>query len=136
MMAALPCPPGRRRRRGFTLIELIVVMAVIGLLVSIAAPRYFASLDKARENSLRTSLAVMRSAIDQFAADRGRYPQALDELVGARYLRSVPEDPMTGRRDGWVTVEPAADSAIPGRVGDVRSGSAQRSRDGELYADW
>lgn len=125
-----------QRRRGFTLIELIVVMAIVALLVSIAAPRYFASLDRARENTLRSSLAVMRSAIDQFAADRGRYPETLDELVGAHYLRSVPEDPLTGRRDGWVLVEPPADAALPGRVGDVRSGSAERARDGALYADW
>jgi len=124
------------RRRGFTLIELIVVMAIVALLVSIAAPRYFASLDRARENTLRSSLAVMRGAIDRFAADRGRYPQTLEELVSTRYLRAVPEDPLTGRRDGWVLVEPAADSAVPGVVGDVRSGSAERSRDGVLYADW
>lgn len=125
-----------QHHRGFTLIELIVVMAIVGLLVSIAAPRYFASLERARENTLRTSLAVMRSAIDRFAADRGRYPQTLEELVGTRYLRAVPEDPLTGRRDGWVLVEPPADGALPGRVGDVRSGSAERARDGVLYADW
>ena len=86
-------PPLRRPRRlparAFTLIELIVVMAIVALLVSIAAPRYFGSLERARENSLRTSLAVMRQAIDQFAADRGRYPESLEELVNARYLRQV-----------------------------------------------
>lgn len=125
-----------QRRRGFTLIELIVVMAIVALLVAIAAPRYFASVDRARENTLRSSLAVMRSAIDQFAADRGRYPETLDELVAARYLRSVPEDPITGRRDGWVLLEPPPDSIVVGRVSDVRSGSAARSAEGVLYADW
>jgi len=124
------------RRGGFTLIELIVVMAIVGLLVSIAAPRYFASLERARENTLRSSLAVMRGAIDQFAADRGRYPETLDELVAARYLRSVPADPLTGRRDSWVLVEPAPDSLVAGRVGDVRTGAAGRSAEGGLYADW
>ena len=124
------------RARGFTLIELIVVMAIVALLVSMAAPRYFASLDRARENTLRSSLAVMRGAIDRFAADRGHYPQTLEELVTTRYLRAVPEDPLTGRLDSWVLVEPPADGAIGGRVGDVRSGSAERARDGVLYADW
>ena len=124
------------RRGGFTLIELIVVMAIVGLLVSIAAPRYFASLDRARENTLRSSLAVMRGAIDQFAADRGRYPETLDELVSARYLRNVPADPLTGRRDSWVLVEPPPDSLVAGRVGYVRTGAAGRSAEGGLYADW
>ena len=124
------------RRRGFTLIELIVVMAIVGLLVSIAAPRYFTSLERARENTLRSSLAVMRGAIDQFAADRGRYPETLDELVAARYLRTLPADPLTGRRDSWVAVDPPPDSLVTGRVGDVRTGAAGRSAEGGLYADW
>ncbi len=126
----------RQHPRGFTLIELIVVMAIVGLLVSIAAPRYFASLERARENSLRSSLAVMRNAIDQFAADRGRYPESLEELVEARYLRQVPQDPFTGRQDSWVAVAPPPDSVVPGRLGDVRTGSAGRTGDGVLHADW
>jgi prepilin-type N-terminal cleavage/methylation domain-containing protein len=122
-------------RRGFTLIELIVVMAIVALLISIAAPRYYASVDRARENSLRSSLAVMRHAIDQYAADRGRYPETLDELVQSRYLRAVPEDPVSGRHDAWVSVDPPPDSAIPGRLSDVRSGAAGRTSAGVLYAD-
>ena len=124
------------RRRGFTLIELIVVMAIVALLVSIAAPRYLASLDRARETSLRSSLLVVRQAIDQFAADRGRYPDSLAELVESRYLRQLPEDPLTGLRDGWVLLAPPPDSALPGAVWDLRSSAAGRSRDGVLYADW
>ncbi|GCL62906.1 type II secretion system protein [Pseudaquabacterium pictum] len=122
--------------RGFTLIELIVVMAIVALLVSIAAPRYLQSLDRAREASLRSSLQVLRHAIDQFAADRGRYPDSLDELVQARYLRALPEEPISGQRDRWVTLSPAPDSTVPGQVWDVRSGAAGRARDGSLYADW
>jgi general secretion pathway protein G len=129
-------PRHRTGQQGFTLIELIVVMAIVALLVSIAAPRYFASLDRARENTLRSSLFVMRGAIDQFAADRGRYPESLEELVSARYLRQVPDDPLTGRRDSWVLVDPPPDSPLAGRVGDVRTGSAGRTREGGLYADW
>jgi type II secretion system protein G len=123
-------------RSGFTLIELIVVMAIVALLVSIAAPRYLQSLDRAREASLRSNLQVMRQAIDQYAADRGRFPDSLQELVDQRYLRQLPEDPLTGQRDSWVLLQPAPDSAVPGEVWDVRSGAAGRGRDGVLYADW
>ena len=125
-----------RRSPGFTLIELIVVMAIVALLVSIAAPRYLQSVERAREATLRTSLVVMRDAIDRFAADRARYPDSLDELVTTRYLRTLPEDPITGQRGGWVELAPAADSLLPGRLVDVRSGAAGRARDGALYAEW
>lgn len=124
------------RHAGFTLIELIVVLAIVALLASIAAPRYFRSVERAREGSLRTSLNVMRDAIDQHLADRGRYPETLTELAAGRYLREVPEDPVTGRNDTWLTVPPPADSVWPGRVYDVRSGAAGRALDGRLYADW
>jgi general secretion pathway protein G len=132
-------PPGsasRCPRRGFTLIELIVVMAIVALLVSIAAPRYLQSLDRAREASLRSSLQVMRHAIDQYAADRGHYPDSLQALVDSRYLRQVPEDPVTGQADSWVLLAPAPDSMVTGAVWDLRSGAAGRARDGGLYADW
>ena len=121
---------------GFTLIELIVVMAIVALLASIATPRYLQSLDRAREASLRTSLQVMRHAIAQYAADRGRYPDSLQALVDSRYLRQVPEDPVTGLDDSWVLLAPAPDSVLAGPVWDVRSGAAGRARDGGLYADW
>lgn len=124
------------RHAGFTLIELIVVMAIVALLASIAAPRYFHSVDRARENTLRTSLAVMRDAIDHHLADRGRYPDTLQELSEHGYLRRLPEDPMTGRQDTWIALPPPEDSAWPGRLGDVRSGAAGRGIDGRLYADW
>ena len=128
--------PGPPPRRGFTLIELIVVMAIVALLASIAAPRYMRSVDVARENALRSTLATLRDAIDQYAADRGHYPQALDELVQQRYLRQLPQDPLTTRSDSWVVVGPPADSYVTGPMADVRSGAAGRAGDGSLYADW
>lgn len=123
-------------QRGFTLIELIVVMAIVALLASIAAPRYVNSLERARENTLRTSLGVMRDAIDQYAADKGRYPDSLQELADARYVREIPSDPMTERDDSWIAMAPPSDSDLRGGVQDVRSGAAGRARDGRLYADW
>lgn len=126
----------RGRQGGFTLIELIVVMAIVALLVSIAAPRYLQSIDRAREATLRSSLAVMREAIDRYAADRGRYPDSLQDLVDTRYLRSLPEDPMTGRRDAWLVLAPPPGAVIQGRMSDVRTSAAGRARDGGLYAEW
>lgn len=124
------------RPRGFTLIELIVVMAIVALLASIAAPRYFNSLQKSRETALLQSLTTMRDAIDQYAADKGRYPESLQELAQARYLREVPHDPLTASRDSWVELPPPTDMQASGRLWDVRSGAAGRSADGRLYADW
>ncbi len=131
--------PSLRARvtRGFTLIELIVVMAIVALLVSIAAPRYFLSVEYARDQSLRTSLRVMRDAIDQFYADKGRYPQSLEELRSNRYLRDIPEDPITGRRDSWVVGDdgPAA-GANQGGMLDVHSGATELDRNGQPYSEW
>ncbi len=124
------------RPRGFTLIELIVVMAIVALLASIAAPRYFNSLQKSRETALLQSLTTMRDAIDQYAADKGRYPESLQELAQARYLREVPQGPLTASRDSWVELPPPTDMQASGRLWDVRSGAAGRSADGRLYADW
>jgi type II secretion system protein G len=122
------------RARGFTLIELLVVLSIIGLLVSIAAPRYFGSVDHAREAALRQDLAVMRDAIDKHFADTGRYPVALDELVAKRYLRRVPVDPITESSESWVFVPPA-DREL-GAVYDVNSGASGNARDGTPYASW
>jgi len=126
----------RTSSKGFTLIELIVVMAIVALLASIAAPRYFASLQKSKETALHTSLNVMRDAIDHFAADKGRYPDSLDELVTDRYVREIPEDPLTDNRDQWVLIAPPPDAQVRGNIYDVRSGAAGRGSDGRLYADW
>lgn len=127
---------GARRRRGFTLIELIAVLAIVALLAAIATPRYIQSVERAREATLRSSLRTMREAIDQYAADHGRYPDSLQALVEADYLRELPEDPISGKRDGWLQLAPAPDALLEGEMADVRSGAAGRGRDGQLYADW
>ena len=122
-----------RRARGFTLIELMVVMAAIGLLLAITVPRYTDHVDRAREVVLRQNLAAVRDAIDKFHADRGRYPAALQELVQARYLRQLPLDPMTDRVDTWVLLGPEGGTAA---VADLRSGAKGQARDGSSYASW
>jgi len=109
-------------------------MAIIALLLAIALPRYFNHLEKSRETILKQDLAVMRDAIDKYHGDRGRYPDSLDELVSARYLRSLPVDPITERPDTWQILAPSGDEA--GAVYDVRSGAPGNARDGSPYADW
>lgn len=127
---------GRRLRRqdGFTLIELLVVMAVIALLLSLATPRYFNSVEKSREAVLRENLYLMREALDKYYGDNGAYPDSLDTLVGRRYLRSVPLDPVTGERTTWVIVPP--NEPAKGGVFDVRSGAPGTARDGSEYGTW
>ena len=122
------------RRRGFTLIELLVVMAILATLLSIAAPRYFDSVDRAKEATLRTDLRVLREAIDKHRADTGRLPETLQRLADARYLRSVPIDPLTDSATTWL-VAPHPDGMTQG-VFDVHSGAAGTGRDGTAYATW
>lgn len=123
-------------RSGFTLIELIVVLAIIALLASLVTPRYFRSLDNAREATLKTSLNVMRDAIDKYVADKGSYPASLDELIRQGYLRQIPEDPLTGSRDSWQMLPPAQDSLIKGMLADVRSGAHGAAQNGQPYSSW
>jgi general secretion pathway protein G len=106
----------RARRHGFTLIEMVVVLAVLGLLLSIAIPRYLDSLDRGREHVLAHNLAQMREAIDRYYGDRGAYPDSLADLVDKRYLRAVPLNPFTETAD-WQTIVPP--SGQKGRVYDV-----------------
>ena len=122
-------------RRGFTLIELMVVMAIIAVLLTIAAPRYFNHLDRAREATLRQTLAVVRDAIDKFHGDTGAYPDSIEDLVARRYLRAVPVDPITDSAQTWVLLPPPAANGS-GQLWDLKSGARGSGANGTPYADW
>jgi general secretion pathway protein G len=119
---------------GFTLIELLVVLAVIAVLLTIAVPRYFSSLEKSRESVLQQNLAQMRETLDKYYGDKGRYPDALDELVSSKYLRSLPLDPITESHETWIVVPP--DQPEMGGVYDVKSGAEGVGSDGREYRNW
>lgn len=124
-----------RSGRGFTLIELLVVLSVIATLLTIALPRYFQHLDRAREAALRQSLQVLREAIDKYHGDTGRFPETLDDLATKRYLRRVPPDPITESTETWVPVPPP-DEPGARKVWDVRSGAEGQGLDGSDYRTW
>lgn len=126
--------PCKRRRMGFTLVELLVVLSIISLLLTIGVPRYFHSVDLSREKVLRADLAAMRHVLDKYYEDHGVYPETLAELVSKHYLRAIPVDPLTGKADSWVAVPP--ESPEKGGVADLHSGAEGKALDGSIYGDW
>jgi general secretion pathway protein G len=121
--------------RGFTLIELLVVLAVLAVLAAIVTPLYLDRVDDARETVLRQNLVGLRQTIDQFYRDKGRYPTQLAELVEQRYIRAIPEDPITQRVDTWVVQSAKPGDARSG-VFDIKSGATGRARDGSEFQQW
>lgn len=122
------------KAKGFTLVELLVVLAIIATLLSLAAPRYTGSVDKAKEAVLRENLATLRGSIDKFYGDTGKYPAALEDLITQRYLRRIPIDPVTDSPTTWIVVAPT--DPQKGAIFDVKSGASGKSRDGTAYKDW
>jgi general secretion pathway protein G len=134
-------PSGKTTRRelGYTLIEIMIVMAIISIIVSIAVPIYQKSLIRAKEAVLKNNLFTLRTVIDEFTYDKQKAPQSLNDLVTEGYLRAVPVDPMTGSADSWrVVMEDAMTSVNQTEPGifDVRSGSDAKSLEGTPYSEW
>lgn len=132
---------------GFTLVELIIVIAIIGILATIAIPSFKPAPDKAREAVLKTDLHTMREALDQYFADKARYPESLDTLVDEGYLRAVPVDPFTQSSSTWRLIyanetgnqdnpTPEEEAAAAPGIFDVKSGSSRRGLDGTEVSDW
>ena len=119
---------------GFTLIELLVVLAIVSTLLLLVVPRYFNKVDESREAVLRDNLRSTREVLDKFYGDNGRYPETLDELVEKRYLRALPQDPITESATSWQLVP--VPEGYKGSVYDIRSGAPGTARDGRNYGDW
>lgn len=124
-----------RKPKGFTLIEVLVVLAIIATLLSLVAPRYFDSINRAKETTLKHDLITMRRAIDQFYSDKNAYPDSLEEIVQQKYLRELPQDPITESKLTWLFTAPP-DLESKGNIYDVHSGSPEIATDGTPYATW
>jgi general secretion pathway protein G len=128
-----------RTSRGFTLIELLVVISMISILAAMGMVQYRNSVRRTQEVTLKNDLFQMRDAIDQFYADKGKYPASLDSLVSDGYIRKIPDDPITQSATTWTTVPAEPDPGNPSTeagISDVKSGASGTSLDGSSYADW
>lgn len=127
-----------KKQKGFTLIEMLTVISIMGILMSIAMPSYQKYIIRGREASLKNTLFVLRDVIDQYYADNGQYPDTLEQLVEKRYIRSIPTDPFTGSSSTWILMPPPSDSGDTETSGifDVHSGSNRVSLDGVPYNEW
>ncbi|HEU0141458.1 MAG TPA: prepilin-type N-terminal cleavage/methylation domain-containing protein [Bryobacteraceae bacterium] len=131
--------PIRSGRRGFTIVELMIVLTIVGILVSIAIPIYQKSIIRAKESVLKSNLFTLRTVIDEYTYDKQKAPQSLQDLVNDGYLRQVPVDPMTGSDSTWKIIMEDAMNSIdqtePG-IFDVKSGSDRMSLEGTPYSEW
>ncbi|MFC3469839.1 type II secretion system protein [Massilia oculi] len=120
--------------RGFTLIELLVVLGIVALLLTLAVPRFFPSIDGAKETILADNLRNTRAVVDQYRSDTGRYPESLEQLVEEKYLREIPLDPVTESRETWVLEAPR--EGEQGGFSNLRSGAPGNDRRGRPYLEW
>ena len=120
--------------QGFTLVELLVVLAILALLLTLAVPRYFSGIERAKEATLRQDLNAIRESIDKFYADNGIYPKDLEDLVERKYIRKLPVDPITDSSETWLITSP--EPPLEGEVYDIHSGALGTAKDGSQYADW
>ena len=127
-------PRRSTEKNGFTLIELLVVLAIVALLLTLAVPRFFPSIDSAKDTILRDNLRNTRAVIDQFYADTGRYPDSLEQLVEKKYLRALPVDPVADSNTAWILVPP--EDTTKGALYSIRSGAPGNDRTGKPYAEW
>jgi general secretion pathway protein G len=139
MVVSTPKRVGTKLNEGFTLIELMIVMVIIGLLAAIAVPMYVQSVRHAKEAVLKEDLRTLRSAIDAYTVDKQKAPQSLDDLVQAGYIKAMPKDPFTNRADTWI---PAQDDTLQtvdqteAGINDVHSGAQDAASDGTSYSSW
>jgi len=129
----------RKQDAGFTLMELMIVMMIIGVLAVVAVPSYIGAVRHAREAVLKEDLQVLRAAIDSYTMDKQKAPQSLDDLIQDGYLREIPQDPMTHSKETWVTDSSdslhSLDQTEPG-IDDIHSGSQETGSDGQPYSTW
>ncbi len=124
-----------KQDKGFTLIELLIVMSIIAILATIAQPSFKQAIIKARESVLKEDLFILRDVIDQYYADKGKYPPAMDDLVGEGYIRGIPRDPFTNSADTWQFIYNSEQEEEQG-IYDVHSGSDMVAVDGTPYNEW
>ncbi|WP_375539993.1 type II secretion system protein [Rugamonas brunnea] len=124
----------KRQAAGFTLIELLVVLGIVALMLTLAVPRYFPSIDKSKEIVLADNLRNLRGVIDQYYGDTGRYPDSLEQLVEKKYLREMPVDPITDSSTTWIVLPP--EDGSKGGVYTIKSGAPGNDRNGKPYSEW
>ncbi|OYY49358.1 MAG: type II secretion system protein G [Methylophilales bacterium 28-44-11] len=123
-----------QRKMGFTLVELLVVLSILALLLSLAYPKYFSSVERAQDAALKQTLNTVREGIDKYYADTGKYPDSLEELVEKKYINKLPLDPITDSTTTWVLDQP--EPPLEGMVYDIHSGATTKAKDGSPYSEW
>jgi general secretion pathway protein G len=123
-----------KKNKGFTLVELLVVLSILALLLTLAVPKYFTSIEKAKDATLKQDLNTLRESIDKYYADNGKYPNTLEDLVEHKYIRKLPVDPITEKTTTWIFTPP--EPPLEGDIYDIHSGSKALAKDGTRYEDW